>query len=85
MLEKFEKVCLACGEVIFSYTSQSCDTLYRIHESKHEIERLRNMTAFDDALRVGPKKDYNILKINRVDVGFLKTRGIMIDDEMEIV
>ena len=85
MLEKFERICLACGEVIYSYTQQSCDTLYRIHESKHETERLRNMAAFDSALRVGPKKNYNILKINLVDVGFLKTRGIMIDDEMEIV
>lgn len=85
MLEKFERVCLACGEVIYSYTSSSCDTLFRIHESRHEIERIRNMSAFEEALKKQPKKDYNILKITRVDVGFLKTRGILVDDEMEVV
>jgi hypothetical protein len=84
MLEKFERVCLACGEVIYSYTSSSCDTLFRIHESKHEIERIRNMAAFDEALKKQPG-DYNILKITRVDAGFLKTRGILVDDEMEVV
>jgi hypothetical protein len=83
MLEKFERICLACGEVIYSYTEQSCDTLFRIHESKHEIERIRNMAAFDEVLKKQPR-DYNILKITRVDAGFLKTRGILVDDEMEI-
>jgi hypothetical protein len=84
MLERYEHVCLACGEVIYSYSPVGRDTLVRIHDMDHEKERIRNMVAFDEAFKKKPPKNYNALKVSRFDAGFLKTRGIKLDDEIEI-
>lgn len=72
-------------EPIYSYTEMSLDSLIRIHEMEHEFERVRNIRKFDEAKRTQEKpKDYNCLKITVIDIGFLKTRGVKIDDDMEL-
>lgn len=51
---------------------------------EHVQETKRNMKLFDEALKKSEPKDYNKLFLNRVDFGFLKTRGITIDDDIEL-
>jgi hypothetical protein len=87
MLVKFAYTCHRAGcknPDFYSYSQPGLDVLIRCHEIDHAAEQRRNMQAFDEALRVGPKRNYNTLVINLTDMGFLKTRGIQVDDTMEI-
>jgi hypothetical protein len=83
MLERFEQTCSECGEIIYSYSAQGRDTLVRIHNIRHDAERIEKTKHFDEQLRVRPR-NYNIFEITRVDVGFLKTRGILVEETISI-
>lgn len=88
MLEKFTWKCPLPGcekPNEENYSEKGLEVLVRVHKLHHEIERMRHIQKFDRDMLSAPKKDYNGLKISRIDIGFLKTRGIAIDDEMELV
>jgi hypothetical protein len=82
-LEKFEHECQECGEVIYSYSAQGRDTMLRLHQIQHNMDRIRKTAEFDEKRRVQPV-NHNIFKLSRIDAGFLKTRGILVDDNTEI-
>lgn len=86
MLEKFVWRCprAGCDREIHSYTESSLDALANIHRRMHVEETIQNIRTFEEAKALAPPKDYNKLVINRTDLGFLKTRGILLDQDMEI-
>ncbi len=91
MLEKFEWKCprAECerNPPIFSYSKDGLQALVNVHNMEHEFTRRRHIKEFDEALakaKVEKPKDYNKLPINVIDIGFLKTRGIKVDDDMEL-
>jgi hypothetical protein len=86
MLEKYSWKCpiLLCKYEATVYSQTTLDTLRRIHEKDHDDETRHNALKFDAAKLVEPPKNYNKLKITKFDAGFLKTRFIKIDSDMEI-
>lgn len=95
---KFEWSCprLGCKKYIVSYTERGMRLLSEEHILQHMREDRESPTlgqitqkineevkAKSDALAIVEEKDYNILKLTAVDIGFLKTRLIKIDDQIE--
>lgn len=81
----YEWNCLrpGCKKFIMAYTQQGLHLLTEEHMYQHDREdrESRRNKAIE---YTGPKKDYNILKMTLQDIGFLKTRGIKLDDQIEI-
>src|SRR5271166_5171950 len=70
---------------ISSYSEVGLDTLIRFHTEEHKLEEIRRVREFDEAQKKQVKKDLSKLQITVIDIGFLKTRGIAIDDDMELI
>jgi hypothetical protein len=70
---------------ISSYSEVGLDTLIRFHTEEHKLEEIRRIREFDQAQKKQIKKDISKLQITVIDMGFLKTRNIAIDDDMELV
>jgi hypothetical protein len=69
---------------ISSYSEPGLDTLIRFHSEEHKLQEMRRVREFDEAQKKQAKKDISKLQITVIDIGFLKTRGIAIDDDMEL-
>jgi len=74
-----------CRKFIMAYTEGGLRALTEEHISQHIREDRENQKAREAAIEyVGPTRDYDVLDLSPEDVCFLKTRGIAIDDKIEI-
>jgi hypothetical protein len=81
----FEWTCqrIGCKKFIGTYTERGLNLLVEDHMSQHQREDTER-GVMSTAMAVFVRKDYNVLRLTPVDMGFLKTRGIKIDDETEV-
>lgn len=90
--QKFEWKCPRqhCVKEIIAYTERGMRLLAEEHIYKHireDREKAANMLEGKQeqtAMTIYEPKDYDILKLTRSDIGFLRTRGIAIDDNIVI-
>jgi hypothetical protein len=76
---------VGCKKFILSYTEHGLQIFVEQHKSDHareDREQRENIGAVLDK-RIPP--DYNILKLTRKDIEFLKTRSIAVDENIEII
>jgi hypothetical protein len=76
---------IGCKKFVMAYTETGLRALTDEHIAQHiredrEIQQARNMAIE----YIGPRRDYDVLSLSQADVCFLKTRGIAIDDKIEI-
>ena len=73
-----------CKKFIAAYTDSGLRALSEEHMEQHlreDREAQKRAVALE---YIGPKKNYDVLNLTLVDIGFLKTRGIAIDDGVEL-
>lgn len=69
-----------------SYSELALATMVRNHTTSHNLQEIRRVLEYDIAQKKAEvQKDLNKLEITVIDIGFLKTRGIAIDDDMELI
>lgn len=74
----------SCKKFYMSYTEKGLQLLSEEHMDQHRREDREMQNQAVTALEyVGPRKDYDILNLTAKDIGFLKTRGIAIDKNIE--
>lgn len=65
---------------LWSYSEDGLETRINFHNAKHTAERNRAIIKFDQAEKIQPPKDYNILHLTWLDVTFLLSRGVAMDE-----
>lgn len=79
--------CPRCGRGVFAYTEGAFKSMCDVHIAQHirddEKER-QKAQAMTTAIQVFIPKDYDRLILTPTDIGFLRTRGIKIDDQIEL-
>jgi hypothetical protein len=81
---KWDCTRLACKKFIAAYTESGMKMLIEEHLAQHRREDMeQGMLSASVSLFRGPR-NHNVLRVTPTDMGFLKTRGIKIDDQMEV-
>jgi hypothetical protein len=74
-----------CKKFIMAYTEGGLRALTDEHVAQHVREDRENQHIRDQAIEyIGPRRNHNILELTLADIGFLKTRGIALDDKIEL-
>lgn len=86
--QKFEWKCprLGCTKEILAFTQRGMNLLAEEHIYKHMREDREKAAQPNPeaAIEVYKPKDYDTLRVTKSDIGFLRTRGIQIDDNIVI-
>jgi hypothetical protein len=68
-----------------AYTEGGLRALTDEHVQQHIREDRESQQTRDQAIEyIGPRRDYDVLILSPSDLCFLKTRGIAVDDKIEI-
>jgi len=80
---KLEWTCprLGCKKYILAYTQNGLNLFIEEHLSQHRQEDRERGETVAAIVKFRPP-DYDTLRVTAIDIGFLKTRGIAIDDKI---
>lgn len=73
-----------CKKFIMAYTEGGLRSLVEEHMAQHTREDRQQVQQSTAIALFRPPVDYNTLKVTSRDLGFLKTRGIKIDEKIEL-
>ena len=76
---------LGCKKEFMTYTEGALQSLINIHERDHANETADNIKKYEELKKILPPRNPNKLVLNPLDITFLKTRHIKIDEDMEVV
>ena len=72
-----------CKREIVAWSKNGLDRLAEMHLDEHYKEHRDRIAKIETALSVKKKpEEYQKLRVNWADIGFLKTRGIAIDEDV---
>jgi hypothetical protein len=74
----------ACKKEIIAVSEAGLRVLSEQHMDQHYREDRDKRQDTEDTSSIESDKDYSVLNITAQDVGFLRTRHIKIDDDMEV-
>lgn len=82
--QPFEWTCPTCRKLVMTWTQKALRDEMEHHEYRHrkeEEELRRNSEVNETAMVVYEEKNYDILPLTVIDVGFLRTRHIKVDEQ----